>query len=108
MLKERTKTSYKAAMVNSVPKRVTTCHKDKKTMVMTDLQWPYRIGQARLIDGSNTLWAMDAETLKKLNLGVVRPHVHFETTGKKFYPEDSFTAACIAQEAQKQLGRFSN
>ena len=104
VLNEQATTAQKEALAIELPQRTTTCGWSKKMITVTELQWPYRLSAARLVDQDNRLWSFDLEGIKEASKGLNSIHVDFDTTGFFFYPESSLDQAAVAREIKRQFG----
>ena len=104
VLKEQPTTIQKEALASELPQRTTTCGWSKKMITITELQWPYRMSAARLVDGDNRLWSFDLTEVLEENKKLNSTHVDFTGTGFFFYPKESLDQAAVAKEIKKQFG----
>ena len=104
VLKEQSTATQKESLVAELPQRTATCGWSKKMVTITELQWPYRLSAARLIDGENSLWSFDLTEVLAGNKVTNGTHVDYAGTGFFFYPKESLDAAAIAKEIKRQFG----
>ena len=104
VLKEQNTNAQKEALIAELPQRSTTCGWSNKMITITELQWPYRMAAARVIDGDNKLWSFDLTSIMAENKEKSSTHVDYTGTGFFFYPEATLDQASIAKEIKRQFG----
>ena len=73
-------------------------------VTITELQWPYRMAAARLVDSENQLWSFNLESVLEENKTRNATHVDYAGTGFFFYPKESLCEAAVAKEIRHQFG----
>ena len=104
VLKEQKTTAQKEALVAELPQRTTTCGWSKQMVTITELQWPYRMHAARLVDSENQLWSFNLDDTWAENKIKNATHVDYTGTGFFFYPKESLCEAAVAKEIRRQFG----
>ena len=75
---------------------------DKKQFVQ--LQWPFRLGQLRVVDENNLFYSFQMKEITRLNLEATAPHVNLSRDGLFYYKDYEVPARAVIKLIQHQFG----